>query len=414
MKETQHYTNIISQEQITSWRQPEGSDSRSSRPAGHHARSIDDNHDDLSDRFNDSDRDESFSNDDEAPQHQQPPKNTKSRAKTSTAIKRELTPAKDNLSTTGSVRDETSPSILSKEPSQQQQQSSTPKPHTRSRRRENVEENETSNPASEDCRENSPASESSSSQQRLNISVLGDHNEHTEPNKEASQLTDENTQEASKVADNCDNEQPNEIENDSKGNVKDEDAKELKKDVNCGEKDNHEKATEKASSDKEDEEEDAMKEECLSDADILRKEDDNVADSNSRDQNKDNEDQDNSDIVLRKRPKRKHPDADPIIASAGSNSDPSMGLDSSDPLSALATMVEKEFDPRQRPGVANGGILQRLGIDEEVSPPWQLNFQNWWTAAAYGHPMVATLLAASMNPNGIKMSKSVTPRKEDD
>lgn len=89
--------------------------------------------------------------------------------------------------------------------------------------------------------------------------------------------------------------------------------------------------------------------------------------------------------------------------------------DTGDPLSALETMVEKSFDPRMRPGAANGGILQRLGIDEEVCPPWQhINYANWYAAAAYGHPMAAALLAAGINlQNGIKLSKNVeTPKKD--
>lgn len=90
--------------------------------------------------------------------------------------------------------------------------------------------------------------------------------------------------------------------------------------------------------------------------------------------------------------------------------------DTGDPLSALETMVEKSFDPRLRPGVATGGILQRLGIDEEVCPPWQhINYANWYAAAAYGHPMAAALLAAGINlQNGIKLSKNMASQKKSD
>lgn len=78
-----------------------------------------------------------------------------------------------------------------------------------------------------------------------------------------------------------------------------------------------------------------------------------------------------------------------------------------DPLSALESMVETNV------ATTGGGILQRLGIDEEVGPPWQhINYANW-CAAAYGNPMAAALLAAGLNfQNGLRLSKNI--RKNDD
>ncbi|KAG9510895.1 Protein tiptop [Fragariocoptes setiger] len=53
-------------------------------------------------------------------------------------------------------------------------------------------------------------------------------------------------------------------------------------------------------------------------------------------------------------------------------------------LSALESLVEKSFDPKAGGrGVQQTGILQRLGIDEEICPPWQhMNYANWYVAAA--------------------------------
>lgn len=79
-----------------------------------------------------------------------------------------------------------------------------------------------------------------------------------------------------------------------------------------------------------------------------------------------------------------------------------------DPLSALETMVEKGT-------TSNGGILQRLGIDEEVGPPWQhINYANWCGyAAAYGNPIATALLAAGLNfQNGLRLTKN--SRKNED
>lgn len=42
-------------------------------------------------------------------------------------------------------------------------------------------------------------------------------------------------------------------------------------------------------------------------------------------------------------------------------------------LSALEQLIEKSFDSKSKKSTNNQGILQRLGIDEEVNPPWQTN-----------------------------------------
>ncbi|KAK4337279.1 hypothetical protein RND71_043277 [Anisodus tanguticus] len=42
-------------------------------------------------------------------------------------------------------------------------------------------------------------------------------------------------------------------------------------------------------------------------------------------------------------------------------------------ISALEQLIEKSFDSKSKKSSTNLGILQRLGIDEEVCPPWQTN-----------------------------------------
>lgn len=44
-------------------------------------------------------------------------------------------------------------------------------------------------------------------------------------------------------------------------------------------------------------------------------------------------------------------------------------------LNALEQLIEKSFDPKSKKSTTNQGILQRLGIDEEINPPvpWQTN-----------------------------------------
>ena len=52
-------------------------------------------------------------------------------------------------------------------------------------------------------------------------------------------------------------------------------------------------------------------------------------------------------------------------------------------LSALEQLIEKSFDSKSKKSTNNQGILQRLGIDEEVNPPWaQLTNSPPSTAAA--------------------------------
>ena len=391
MKITQHYTNIISQEQITSWRQPESADAPNKNQGKQSAqiRNLDDNHDDLSEKFLDSDREDSLSNDDElTPQHFQ--KNRNSHNKSTALIKRVPSP---NTSAIESNHGDASPNQSSSK------DSSKVKPLTRSRKREH--EDHTSEKASspQDRREISPTNSSSSSQRHN--AILSDLNESSETNKESKLRESASPQEQLKSEDG-DVETDN--GDDAKSSTSDD---QIKQDENANTNGNSEQGTEKITRDQE---------HIESDGD---NDNDNEQQSDREDDEKDGEIVEKSDRKSKKRSKTRE-----SVAITTSSADvksqtilEQKGGDSSgDPLSALETMVEKSFDPRLRPGVANGGILQRLGIDEEVCPPWQhINYANWYAAAAYGHPMAAALLAAGINlQNGIKLSKNVGQRKSDD
>uniref|UniRef100_A0A6G1SCD0 Protein tiptop n=1 Tax=Aceria tosichella TaxID=561515 RepID=A0A6G1SCD0_9ACAR len=313
MKITQHYTNIISQEQITSWKQPEGSDNVSSGGRQQSKQSIssknlDEFHENTSpsEKSIDSEREDSFSNDDEpTPPPPPPPQQRQSRMKT----RPERTTSNSNNSS------------------------------------KNMSINNNSTTTA------------------------------TMPTTATNTITNNNSN-------------------------------------NTNESSNNTKSTEQQATDLEtnDDQETNDENKCK-------------RESTSREGSQDNNDECDKPVNIKKRPREDDSDAD----ASTTNTDISVKQDpdapkegggggNGDPLSALETMVEKSFDPRMRPGMASGGILQRLGIDEEVCPPWQhINYANWYAAAAYGHPMAAALLAAGINlQNGIKLSKNMAPKKNDD
>ena len=305
MKITQHYTNIISQEQITSWKQPEGSDTipsgRQQSKQSISSKNLDEFHENTSpsEKSIDSEREDSFSNDEGAtpPPPPQPPQRqsrTKSRP--------ERTSSASNNNNTNNNKNSNSNSATS-----------APKPASAA----------TNN-------ENSNNDNSKSTDQPTNDLETNEDQETNDENK-------------------CKRESASREES----------------------QDNNDECDKPTNNKKRSREDDSDVEACTANSDIGVKQD---------------------------------PDA------------PKEGPASGDPLSALETMVEKSFDPRMRPGMASGGILQRLGIDEEVCPPWQhINYANWYAAAAYGHPMAAALLAAGINlQNGIKLSKNMAPKKSDD
>jgi len=377
MRVTQHYTNIVSQEQITSWRQPE-SDSAKHNKQSAQVRSLDDNYDESSDKFNDSDREDAFSNDPDdtdTSKEQQNPRKSRSASQTpkldllSQASNNKRISTPDNNSAPESNHED-SPRPFKSSPGS--------KPLTRSSRKRN--ENDTSSTKHESLigRENSPTTSSSSQQQqRQNSSsrnsssggsanlILGDLNEDSESNKEC--RTNGNAKESSDET----------VVEESMQNDDSNEKQEL--------------------------------DEPKSEDSTFKKQTNPRRDEKSRDENDPGDEIDEGDD-----------DGDQHSESASTTTEAKSGGsqkgETGDPLSALETMVEKSFDPRLRPGVANGGILQRLGIDEEVCPPWQhINYANWYAAAAYGHPMAAALLAAGINlQNGIKLSKNVGPKKNED
>lgn len=404
MKITQHYTNIISQEQITSWRQPESADVNSKHSTGNkqslHVRSLDDNHDDSSDnKFNDSDREDNFSNDDDLEQQKHRPIHLSSKNTKSDSF--------DNTSTTGSIQDD---SINSPTKSL-----SNSKPLTRSRKRE-TEAHPTSKQRDVVVRDKSPTTSSSSQQKRSQNSssnlILAESNEGLETNKE-SLKTNGNSQEipeviaavAAAVAEaeatiaNQEEKCKDRDSEDSESELNQESQKDDENRIPNGDSVSKEKLKSiPAINDSDDADgEDDIKEELDEIVDDAAKDDVDGGDNDNDEQTSETNES--------------------TASTTTSGNKSSTGGQTGDPLSALETMVEKSFDPRMRPGVANGGILQRLGIDEEVCPPWQhINYANWYAAAAYGHPMAAALMAASINnlQNGIKLSKNIDSKKSED
>lgn len=390
MKITQHYTNIISQEQIVSWRQPENSETgnRQTGASKQSSQALDDNQDDYSDKFNDSEREESSFSNDEDSSH---PPLQKTKSQRLSSSQSQSTPNKN----TDTVDNDSNDSSRSKKDS-----SPNLKPLTRSKKPSSIDIAPSKREHS--GRENSPASSSSSQRNNTgNSLVLGDLNEESEANKD------------SRSNDNSDQEQANSDESATVGDVTEADSSSNKKSVLLNEevKKDIKETLGSPVNDKSNRKVNNVAEGYES----AENEDDEAPKASAKDETSD--DNNGGDNV----------DEDHASESGGSPANSSTSAtksktdskgtgETADPLSALETMVEKSFDPRLRPGVANGGILQRLGIDEEVCPPWQhINYANWYAAAAYGHPMAAALLAAGINlQNGIKLSKNATPKKNDD
>lgn len=385
MKVTQHYTNIISQEQITSWKQPDSSESSATKQVGrpsNQPKNLEESLDTSSEKFNDSDREDSFSNDDEpvTQQQQQQLKSNKSRSssvhKTGSSIKTKRESG-DSRDTVESIRILKSTSKNSKH---------------------EMTDNPSGLSSQEDSdAENSSASAASTSQRKLLNSTTDALKGNDEGNKlTAAESPSEKIKAESgdeRTSDSNHSEYASGHLVDTKPNF--EDAKfngDLTKSPVSS------KSDEKHSDDDDNEDE------------HLEKDEQQRVESGDDEMRKDNNE--DCDKISRKRADAKNMDLDVIKqVSEGQKGD-----GSGDPLSALETMVEKSFDPRMRPGLASGGILQRLGIDEEVCPPWQhINYANWYAAAAYGHPMAAALLAAGMNlQNGIKLSKNMNQKKGDE
>lgn len=374
MKVTQHYTNIISQEQITSWRQPDGMETTPGKPPGKQSissKSLDEALDTSSERFNDSDRDDSFSNDEEPPQSKRAKSKPANKAINQKKIKRE---------SIGETEQQDSAKSL-----------------TRSQKRENDGDDASGNTSlhEESDAENSSASVSSSQQKRSNSNdVLRGNDEDNKPEDASSPLAQVETDSQDGQAEDSIN--PKEANNDTEDAQRNVDLKNDGDSVMSPESKSDNKG---ASYDET--------------GDTDHDGDDEQQSGNDLDATAENDD--DCDKVSRKNPKEKSSDID-TSSCLKQISDGQKGDNSGDPLSALETMVEKSFDPRMRPGMASGGILQRLGIDEEVCPPWQhINYANWYAAAAYGHPMAAALLAAGINlQNGIKLSKNINPKKNDE
>lgn len=363
MKVTQHYTNIISQEQITSWRQPESSETNNKQhKSSAQARGLDQNLDDSSDKLNASDGEDSFSDHEEFDQ----------RKDRSSLNRQDMNNRCDSLDNLKNELD------LAHIPEVAIKNSHGSKPMTRSRKRER----EASPDKSEFCRESSPST-SSSSRTRMNN---GSTNTPIAINENSETSRDGKTSKMSETAEEDDDEE--DIKHVIKGMLDEEESK-----ANLNET-NEETPVDLESKDDDPQEHDNG--------------DNSEADVDSSDvENKVDISNENNESIF-----------DTALTSPNMTKTPSLGSkgDAGDPLSALETMVEKSFDPRLRPGVANGGILQRLGIDEEVCPPWQhINYANWYAAAAYGHPMAAALLAAGLNlQNGIKLSKNMSPKKNEE
>lgn len=366
MKITQHYTNIISQEQITSWRQPENSETGSKSLGASKQSSHQISHDDFSDKVDDSDRDDTFSDDDHIDQltKVKHPRQLTSHTK-HTQHKNDSIDSDSNQEDHSRSKKVHSPDL---------------KPHTRSKKREGSS-----------GRDVSPTSSSSSQRNTSshNISSLAILNGEPEFKK----LKTESEQKDDATDEESDDEMLKKNEPVSKeSQKKSQESKEngLEEGKECTDpgdetEDNDEDRTNKAA------------------------ERNNVSDELSS--GGDNPDEDQTSV-----PADSPTNSSTSASKVKAESEPKSIIDSADPLSALETMVEKSFDPRLRPSVANGGILQRLGIDEEVCPPWQhINYANWYAAAAYGHPMAAALLAAGINlQSGIKLSKNSNPKKNDD
>lgn len=453
MKITQHYTNIISQEQITSWKQPEGStDSISSSGGGRHhnkqsisSRNLEDIQDTTSsDKFIDSDRDESFSNDDEPSPTSLRQRSTKSRPgvtsrssndQAKTSLKRDLT---------SDIKDSTQ----NRPGSASAFSASTSKPTTRSRKRQHEDETEDIEAITESQGEvatSSPRSPRAQNGQQQRPGVLDASDDNTnDENKCKSQSPEDYTTTATNRSASSGVKQLKHSGDDDKAREEDDDG------GNCDEEPAYD-GTKTNGDDRPQIDRDVMakteqivrsiKDENFDDHDDENERhdgqpDDNHADLKERDQQSDDEDEsashtDNNDECDKSTTKRaaavsskkrrakiseQDSDVGAAIAQIKQASEGQKSDGTGDPLSALETMVEKSFDPRMRPGLASGGILQRLGIDEEVCPPWQhINYANWYAAAAYGHPMAAALLAAGINlQNGIKLSKNMNPKRNDD
>lgn len=385
MKVTQHYTNIISQEQITSWKQPESSETSLGKQSSRQSKMLDETLDTSSEKFNDSDRDDSFSNDDEPPHK--------------TRVAKSKQPSANKPSNNSKIKRD-----LASENRDFTEQSQTVKSSAKNRKRENENRHNLSeSPIQEDSdAENSSASAVSSQKRSLNNS-----SDALKGNDENNKIEGSASPEG-KIKLESGEERTNEPVLSDGSN--DDDSK--SPDLGAKLKSNGESAKSPASS-KEDEKNPELDEEQVDSAvqePDFRENEEDEEEGAAEDERKFNAD--NCDKITRKRSKDKGIDMDVIKQVAEGQKVDGSG----DPLSALETMVEKSFDPRMRPGIASGGILQRLGIDEEVCPPWQhINYANWYAAAAYGHPMAAALLAAGMNlQNGIKLSKNMNQKKGDE
>jgi len=399
MRETQHYTNIISQEQITSWRQPDVSETSSnkqhqSKQSSHNARLLNEHPDDVSERFNDSE--DSFSQDESSPK-QHFTKN-KSRSK-SPSTKYESSPSAD-LNTNDSSSLPVQGSAQAKSTSKNRKRGTEDANKPPSKREKIV------------CDEDAESTSNTSPSQPR---VLSDLNEDSEANKEGGKSDCEDQESTSN----------NQIGKDTAETDEEERAQSITPSL----KSENVKGTEKralplrespsreADEDLENDTNDELGSE-------VNKNSDNESSSGEmglekregRSQSQADEQSDSEQKSRRRSSRKSHAD---ITSTSGNKSSfvEAQKVDASgDPLSALETMVEKSFDPRLRPGIASGGILQRLGIDEEVCPPWQhINYANWYAAAAYGHPMAAALLAAGINlQNGIKLGKNLSSKKADE
>ena len=73
-----------------------------------------------------------------------------------------------------------------------------------------------------------------------------------------------------------------------------------------------------------------------------------------------------------------------------SEPDPGSKASSSASLSALERLIEKSFDSKKKNTPT--GFLQRLGIDEEVCPPWQPGLGLGLTGMSFGHPFQPWLI----------------------
>lgn len=427
----------MSQEQISSWRQPENSDttnnSKQSKQATDQVRNLEDNHDDLSDKFNDSDREDSFSNDDESDQPSKQPQQRLGQQQQSSRLLEQHSKRDLSLDNVGELNHDDSPRAVKGS-----------KPLTRSRKREND-----TLPIKREIigREGSPSSSSSSQQRQSSASnlILDESNEDSETSKvktngsplESSTETKPTTPtlSASKSLALEDGENQNNAEQDYENDDADE-KRESQRNIPVDGHDDDDDDDEASGNVGANEDNDGDAESGHDETDDgdaskkrLRKRIDSASNGNRKLKDLTNEEgevvgdepmEDDDEVGDNDDEQRSETNESSTTTTSGVKHSAAAGGqkggETGDPLSALETMVEKSFDPRLRPGVANGGILQRLGIDEEVCPPWQhINYANWYAAAAYGHPMAAALLAAGINlQNGIKLSKNVGPRKNED